>query len=149
MLAFIYFFFKQTGKHNVMCISWRAETCKKVCVLSTSMMNDCRHDCTGISTDLIIVLAVNIASFRSLARLVCLLVRNGQIPKTVRQFTHTKCVKMLKPHFGRSLLRICYLKGGNVTYTYCLRVIAAHPLVTVNNRASMRLITLNVSCGLK
>lgn len=52
-------------------VSGHAEACKKVCVLSASMMNDCRQDCTGMSTDLIIVLAVNIASFRRLARLLC------------------------------------------------------------------------------
>lgn len=63
---------------TLMFVNRHAKTCTKVCALSASMMNECRQACLGASTDLIIVLAVNIASFRRLARLVCLLVRNEQ-----------------------------------------------------------------------
>lgn len=81
---------------TLMFVNRHAKTCTKVCALSASMMNECRQACLGASTDLIIVLAVNIASFRRLARLVCLLVRNEQTLDNARRETdkheHTKYV---------------------------------------------------------
>lgn len=103
-------------------VSRHAQTCTKVCALSASMMNECRQACLGASTDLIIVLAVNIASFRRLARLVCLLVRNEQTSDNVRlkpyKQEHIKyaaalvcCVGMVHALQARDLVR-CPARQG-------------------------------------